>query len=51
MQTYIKILNDIQIQQETGETEADKWKRIRQEELDYEKEKIDYYKKELKKFL
>ncbi len=45
---YDKIIEDIQIQEETGETEDAKWERVRQEETDQEKEVIDYYNEQRK---
>ena len=44
-----KINDDIRLQQETGETEDDKWARIKQEEADQDKASIDYYNTERKK--
>jgi hypothetical protein len=44
-----QILTDAVIQVETGETEDEKWERIRQEEIDDEVFLIDYYNKEAKK--
>jgi len=43
-----KLAEDLRIQQETGETEDEKWARIKQEELDNEKFIIDYYNQERK---
>ena len=38
-----KIVNDMKIQVETGETEEVKWERIRQEEEDSKNDIVDYY--------
>ena len=41
-----KIVDDLRIQIETGETEDDKWTRIKEEEAQAEKDSVDYYNKE-----
>jgi len=46
-----KIIEDLKTQQENGETEDQKWERIRQEEKEAEKAIIDYYNQERKKLL
>lgn len=43
-----KVVNDMKIQAETGETDDEKWKRIRQEELDADKASVDYYNEQRK---
>ena len=43
-----KVVVDMKIQIETGETEDEKWKRIKQEEVDQEKETTDYYNEQRK---
>lgn len=43
-----KLLNDALIQQATGESENDKWARVRQEEVESEKLVIDYYNEQRK---
>ncbi len=48
---YDKIIEDLQIQQETGETEDAKWERIRQEETDQKKENVDYYNEQRKQMV
>jgi len=42
---------DIKIQQETGESDDDKYARIRQEQLDADKAAVDYFNQERKKML
>lgn len=46
-----KIAEDKKIQQETGETESQKWERIRKKEEDLKKSSIDYYNEERKKMV
>lgn len=46
-----KIIEDKKIQLETGESDNDKWVRIRQEQADQEKANIDYYNNERKKII
>ena len=44
-----KVVSDLKIQIETGETSDEKWTRINQEQADQEKQSIDYYNQERKK--
>jgi hypothetical protein len=46
-----KITEDKKIQIETGESEDEKWKRLREEEAAQERANIDYYNQERKKML
>ncbi|GAG03231.1 unnamed protein product [marine sediment metagenome] len=46
-----KMVDDLRIQLETGESEDDKWVRLKQEEADQYKANIDYYNSERKKML
>jgi len=46
-----KIVGDLKIQQETGETDEEKWARVKQEQADQEKANIDYYNSERKKLM
>ncbi len=46
-----KIIEDMKIQQETGETDDEKWERVRQQEAEQEIAAIDYYNSERKKLL
>lgn len=46
-----RLAKDLQIQQETGESEDDKWARIREDEVKAEKDNIDYYNNERKKMV
>ncbi|KKM60522.1 hypothetical protein LCGC14_1540960, partial [marine sediment metagenome] len=50
-ETFDEMTEDEKIRQETGETEADKWARIRQQEADQDKANIDYYNEERKKMV
>ncbi len=43
-----RIIQDEKIKIETGETEDDRWKRIREEEAESDKEKVDYYNEQRK---
>jgi hypothetical protein len=45
------VTDDIKIQMETGETDEEKWARIKQEQADQEKANVDYYNAERKKLL
>jgi len=38
-----QMVSDMRIQQETGETEEEKWARIRQQEMDDDKKMVDYW--------
>lgn len=44
-----KLTQDLERQQQTGETEDEKWERLRQEQVDQEKANVDYYNQERKK--
>jgi len=44
-----KIIEDTKTQQETGESEDERWKRIREEETAQDKEAVDYYNEEIQK--
>jgi len=46
-----KMVSDMKTQIETGESDDDKWKRLRQEQADQEKANIDYYNQERKKMV
>ncbi len=46
-----KVIADMKIQQETGETEDKKWERIRKEEEEQDKRVVDYYNDERKKMV
>lgn len=46
-----KAIADIRQQQETGETNDERWERVRQEQAAQEKANIDYYNQERKKML
>ena len=46
-----KVVSDMKIQQETGETDDVKWARVKQEQSDQEQANIDYYNQERKKLL
>ncbi len=46
-----KLIEDMKIQQQTGETDSDKWKRINEEKAIQEKVQVDYYNSERKKLL
>ncbi len=43
-----KIVEDIKIQQETGESEDEKWARIREEEAEQDRAAVDYYNEQRK---
>ncbi len=43
-----RIVDDIKIQQETGETEDEKWTRIREEEAEQDRSAVDYYNEQRK---
>ena len=45
---YDQIAEDKRIQQETGESDDDKWKRVRKEEADQDKAAVDYYNEQRK---
>ncbi len=46
-----KMVADMEIQQATGESDSEKWDRVRQEQADQEQANIDYYNEERKKML
>lgn len=46
-----KYISDLRTQAETGESDDDKWARLRKEQSDQEKSAIDYYNSERKKLL
>lgn len=46
-----RLAEDLKIQQETGESEDDKWERINQNKREEEKASIDYYNNERRKLL
>jgi len=43
-----KVIEDMKTQMETGESEEEKWKRVREEEAEQERATIDYYNQERK---
>ena len=43
-----KVIEDMRIQDETGETDDEKWARVRQEEIDRDKASVDYYNEQKK---
>ena len=43
-----KIISDLKIQRDTGETEDEKWERVKQDEADQDKENIDFYNEQRK---
>ena len=46
-----KIVNDLKIQIDTGETQDQKWARVNQEQADQDKAAVDYYNQERQKLL
>ena len=46
-----KIISDLKQQQETGESDDDRWERIRQEQAAEEQQNIDYYNNERRKLI